>query len=178
MISSLKPDFFVDSIYEIDDKWLEQNKIRALIVDVDNTMLARDVAIPHSKLREWVVNLRDSGIELIVVSNNWTARVRKIAEELDLPLLAPAGKPLRLVFSRAIDMLGSDRGETAIVGDQLFTDVLGGRRAKILTILVAPVSEVDLIHTKMLRVLEKVLLRRLSKKVLIKGEWRETSAVK
>ncbi len=173
MISNLRPDFFVDSIYEIDEKWLERNKIRALIVDVDNTMLARDVVMPHAKLRDWVVNLRESGIELIVVSNNWTARVRKIAEELDLTLLAPAGKPLGLVFSRAIDMLGSDRSETAIIGDQLFTDVLGGRRAKILTILVAPVSEVDLIHTKMLRVIERVLNRRLSKKVLVEGEWRE-----
>ncbi|KKK94960.1 hypothetical protein LCGC14_2677590, partial [marine sediment metagenome] len=128
MISSLRPDFFADSIYEIDNKWLERNKIRALIVDVDNTILSRDAVAPHAKLLEWVVNLRKSGIKLIVVSNNWTARVRKIAEELGLPLLAPAGKPLGFVFRRAIEMLGSDRSETAIIGDQLFTDVLGGRR--------------------------------------------------
>ncbi|MCK4267487.1 MAG: YqeG family HAD IIIA-type phosphatase [Actinomycetia bacterium] len=177
-LGRLRPDYFINSVYDIDAGWLKNKGIHSLIVDVDNTIVARDVTMPDALLREWVVNLQNSGIELVIVSNNWSARVKQIAKELDLQLLAPAAKPLGAAFKRAIVMLGSNRGETAIIGDQLFTDVLGGNGAGIKTILSVPVGAVDLIHTKMLRVLEKFFLKRLSKKVLVDRKWQDVGARK
>ncbi len=169
-----RPDLFVDSVFQIDGDWLRQHGLRGLLVDVDNTIMPRDETIPGPKLREWVTDLRLAGFPLLVVSNNWSARVKTIAGELDLELIAPAGKPFRAAFGRGVDALGLSADEVAIVGDQLFTDILGGNRAGLKTVLVPPLGDVDLIHTKVLRVLEKVLLRRLAGQVLRDGRWYAT----
>jgi len=173
-LNNLKPDFFINSIYDIDAHWLAYRNIRALIIDVDNTIMARNDGSPGCKLKNWVTHLRDSGIELLMVSNNWTERVRRIADDLNLRLLAPAGKPLGQAFKRAIAVFEAKIEETAILGDQLFTDILGGNRAGILTVIVPPTGEVELIHTRFLRVFEKALLHRLSGKILVDGKWRAT----
>jgi len=170
-----RPDYFIDTIYDIDARWLADQGISALIIDVDNTIMARYERQPHHKLRQWVKELLDSGVRAVAVSNNWTERVRKIAEELEVSLLAPAGKPLRPAFKRAIAQLGSSPDCTAILGDQLFTDILGGNRAGIRTVMVAPVSEIDLIHTKALRVFERIILNRLCDRRLVNGSWQSSS---
>lgn len=170
---NFKPDFFADSVYDIDSRWLAARGITAVIVDVDNTIMARNERDPDSKLRNWVADLQASGTKLLAVSNNWGDRVRQIAAHLELPLLAPAAKPLGPAFKNAIAQMGVAAAATVIIGDQLFTDILGGNRAGIGTVLVAPISEVDLVHTKMLRVFERVLLKRLSGRSLIDGSWQE-----
>lgn len=166
-----RPDYFVDSIYDINGDWLAARGITALIIDVDNTIMARTADRPNKKLRDWISELRQSRIKLLVVSNNWSGRVKKIARELDLALLAPAAKPLTPAFKAALAKLGAAPATAAIVGDQVFTDVLGGNRAGISTILVPPVSRVDLVHTKVLRFAEKYLLSRLDGRVLVDGKW-------
>ncbi|MDP1809558.1 MAG: YqeG family HAD IIIA-type phosphatase [Actinomycetota bacterium] len=171
-LANFKPDYFADSIYDIDGEWLAAKNINAMIIDVDNTIMARGERLPDDKLRLWVSGLRDSGIKLLVISNNWTDRVKRIAGHLELPLLAPAAKPLGPAYKIAIGRLGVAAAEIAIIGDQLFTDVLGGNRVGIRTILVAPISEVDLIHTKALRVFERILLKRLSGQLLVEGRWK------
>ena len=173
--TKLKPDFFADSIYQIDGAWLASRNISALIIDVDNTIMARDARLPGQALRAWTSGLKTADIEMLAVSNNWTERVKKIAEALDLPLIAPAAKPFGPVFKRAIAKLGRSAEATAIVGDQLFTDILGGNRAGIRTIMVAPVSDVDMLHTKVFRVFEKALLKRLSGRVLVDGHWQDVA---
>lgn len=171
-LANFKPDYFADSIYDIDGQWLASNDIHAVILDVDNTIMARGERLPDDKLRLWVSDLRDFGIKLLVVSNNWTDRVKQIAGHLELPLLAPAAKPFGPAYKIAIERLGFPAAETAIIGDQLFTDVLGGNRVGIRTVLVAPISEVDLIHTKGLRIVERILLKRLSGQRLVEGRWK------
>lgn len=173
LLANFKPDYFADSIYDIDGHWLADKNIKAVIIDVDNTIMARGERLPDGKLRLWVGGLRAGGIKLLVVSNNWTDRVKQIARHLDLPLLAPAAKPLGAAYKIAIDRLGAPAAATAIIGDQLFTDVLGGNRVGIKTILVAPISEVDLAHTRALRVLERFLLKRLSGRLLVAGHWQK-----
>lgn len=170
-LANFKPDYFVDSVYEIDGQWLAGKNIHAVILDVDNTIMARGERLPDDRLRIWVSGLQEFGIKLLVVSNNWTDRVKQIAAHLELPLLAPAAKPFGPAYKIAINRLGFPAAATAIIGDQLFTDVLGGNRVGIRTVLVAPISEVDLIHTKGLRVLERVLLKRLSGQRLVEGRW-------
>jgi HAD superfamily phosphatase (TIGR01668 family) len=169
----LRPDYFADSIYDIDADWLRAKGLEGLIIDVDNTIMARDATIPGPELRAWVNSLRKAGILLLAVSNNWSNRVKNIAEELALDLIAPAAKPLGPAFVRALDQLDLQAQQTAIVGDQLFTDVLGGNRAGLVSIIVAPLGEVDLIHTKVLRVFERIFFRWLSRRILRKGRWQE-----
>jgi uncharacterized protein len=170
---NLRPDCFVDAIYRIDGDWLAARNIRGLILDIDNTLLARDAREPHERLRAWVASIQQSGVKMLILSNNWSGRVKDIARDLRLPLLAPAAKPLAPGFKRAMAHLGVAPAETAVVGDQLFTDILGGNRAGVLTILVTPVSDVDLVHTKMLRVVERLLLSRFGDAALAEARRRE-----
>lgn len=169
--SHFKPDYFVNSIHEINADWLGERGLKGLVVDVDNTMMVRDSAVPGPRLRAWLADLRAAGVSIIVVSNNWSSRVKKIAGELELGLIAPAGKPLASGYLKALGELKLSADQTAFLGDQVFTDVLGANRAGMTSILVPPLGEIDLIHTKILRVFEKVLLRRLAKQSLQNGRW-------
>jgi HAD superfamily phosphatase (TIGR01668 family) len=92
------------------------------------------------------------------VSNNWHGHVAEIAADLGMPIVAKAIKPLPFAFLKALKVTGSKRTQAAIVGDQLFTDVLGGKLVGIKTVLVAPLSASDLPHTLFLRKVERVLL--------------------
>lgn len=170
-MAKLKPEFFIDSIYDIDGSWLTSKGIEALIIDVDNTVMARDERLPDDKLCEWISDLKDAGLKLLIISNNWSDRVKEVAFALGLSYLAPAVKPFKPAYKAATSQLGVAVSKTAIIGDQVFTDILGGNRAGMRTILVAPVSDVDLVHTKMLRVLERVLLKRLSGQLLVDRHW-------
>jgi hypothetical protein len=93
-----------------------------------------------------------------LVSNNWHERVNIVAGQLGFELVAKAVKPLPFAFLRALRKIGSCRANSAVVGDQLFTDVLGGKLLGMRTVMVAPLSESDLPHTLLLRRLERVLL--------------------
>lgn len=172
--SAFRPAYFVDSVYDIDPEWLRKRRLRALLVDVDNTIMPRNQSAPGTQLKDWAGSLREADVSLLVISNNWSSRIKVIARELDLEVIAPAGKPFRAAFTKGLDMLGVPAAETAIVGDQVFTDVLGGNRAGLASVLVPPLGAVDLVHTKVLRVLERVLLRRLAGQVLRDGRWSAT----
>ena len=110
------------------------------------------------ELREWVRDLADRGFRVCLVSNNWHERVSTVAEELGFELVAKAVKPLPFAFLRALSKLGSTRRSSVVVGDQLFTDVLGGKLLGMRTVLVLPLSTYDLPHTLMLRKLERLVL--------------------
>jgi uncharacterized protein len=92
------------------------------------------------------------------VSNNWHQRVHEVAEELGFALVAKSVKPLPFAFLRALKRVGSTRRRSAVVGDQIFTDVLGGKLLGMMTVMVLPLSESDLPHTLMLRRVERILL--------------------
>ncbi len=169
--SAFRPDHFADSVFDIGTDWLRERRLRGLLVDVDNTLMPRNETIPGTRVREWVFALRRADIPLLVISNNWGSRVKTIARELDLEVIAPAGKPFKPAYAKGLDLLGLPAAETAIVGDQVFTDILGGNRAGLASVLVPPLGTVDLVHTKALRVLERALLRRLSGQVLRDGRW-------
>jgi len=93
-----------------------------------------------------------------LVSNNWHGRVSLVADELGIDLVAKAVKPLPFAFLRALRKIGSRRSSAAVVGDQMFTDVVGGKLLGMVTVMVLPLSQSDLPHTLALRRLERVLL--------------------
>jgi HAD superfamily phosphatase (TIGR01668 family) len=152
------PKEFLSSIYEINTNWLQERQLQGLIVDLDNTMLGRAEEKANERLKLWVKQISAS-IPIIILSNNWSVRVKNIAAELGLEVIAPAAKPFSWAFKQALAKLKTEPEKTALVGDQLFTDILGGNFLRLYTVLVPPASDVDLLHTKILRRLEKLILR-------------------
>jgi len=154
----LSPDLYLRSVHDIDLDALSAQGIDTLLMDLDNTLLPRDSSIIPDDVSAWAASLPGHGFAVCLVSNNWHERVREVADELGFKLVAKAVKPLPFAFWRALTLMGSTRKRSAIVGDQMFTDVLGGKLLGIKTIMVLPLSKSDLPHTLMLRRVEKVLL--------------------
>jgi HAD superfamily phosphatase (TIGR01668 family) len=155
----LSPDLYLESVHDIDFDALRARGVDTLLLDLDNTLLPRDSSIVPDDIIAWSASIADHGVAVCLVSNNWHERVHTVAEELGFALVAKAVKPLPFAFMRALSVVGSTRERAAIVGDQMFTDVLGGKLLGVMTILVTPLSHADLPHTLMLRHVERLLLR-------------------
>lgn len=154
----LSPDYYYRSIHGIDFESLTARGINTLLVDLDNTLLTRNSASMTVEAKGWIESADRAGLRVCIVSNNWHDRVVGVAEELGVPIVAKALKPLPHAFRKALDLMGVSSAEAAVVGDQMFTDILGGRILGVTTILVVPLSESDLPHTKILRRIERALL--------------------
>ncbi|KUO97487.1 HAD family hydrolase [Ferroacidibacillus organovorans] len=161
MLSSLKPNEYVTSIYHIDVKALADRGIRGILTDLDNTLVAWNSPQATPKLVAWLSHVKNLGFRVMILSNNEEARVRSFAEPLGIPCIAPARKPRTVNFHKALAQMNVSAGETAMVGDQLFTDVLGGNRAGLYTILVQPIHSKEWIGTKLNRIAERFVLARL-----------------
>lgn len=137
---SLVADLVCGSIYDIDLSALKGAGVTLLLADLDNTLVPYGVAVATDEVRAWNETLKAEGITLFVLSNNRHAnRPRIFSEDLGIPFIGHAGKPGPGAFFRAMEQMGVSPRQTAIVGDQIFTDVLGGNRAGVTTILVKPI---------------------------------------
>jgi len=154
----MSPDLYLRSVCDIDLDALRAQGVDTLLMDLDNTLLPRDSSSMPDDIVAWAAQLPSRGFRVCLVSNNWHARVHQVAEDLGFQLVAKAVKPLPFAFWRALKLMGVSRKQCAIVGDQMFTDVLGGKLLGIKTIMVLPLSESDLPHTLLLRRVEKLLL--------------------
>lgn len=153
-----RPDLYHTDVHAIDLDALRDRGFDTVLVDLDNTLLPRDTNEVPDELREWARSLASAGFKVSLVSNNWHERVKGVAEELGFALVAKAIKPLPFAFLIALRRLGSRRRSTVMIGDQLFTDVLGGNLLGMKTVLVEPLSATDLPHTLLLRKFESRLL--------------------
>jgi len=173
MLKKLIPSLHVDTVYDINFEQLQARGIKGVITDLDNTLVRWDEPDATPKLITWLDHIRDTyGIKVCIVSNNSNHRVEQFTKPLSLPYIAPARKPSRTPFERALTMLGTEVHETVVIGDQLFTDVLGGNRMGLYTILVLPIGEKEFIGTKVLRMMERVALAMLRRRGLIPWEKR------
>jgi HAD superfamily phosphatase (TIGR01668 family) len=153
------PDHYLKSVRDIDLDALVARGKDALLLDLDNTLLPRDADYVPDDLKAWARDVLDHGFRVCLVSNNWHGHVSHVASELGFDLVSKAIKPLPFAFWRAMGKCGSSASRCVIVGDQLFTDVLGGKLLGIETVMVLPLSDTDLPHTLALRKVEKVVLR-------------------
>lgn len=127
-------------IYEITGEALARRGIKLLLADLDNTLVPYGAPLPHEELKAWRDGLSAHGVTLFVLSNNrHESRPRIFSEALGVPYIGHAGKPKTPSFLQAMDQMGVTKEQTAIVGDQIFTDILGGSRAGVSTILVEPI---------------------------------------
>ena len=160
MKSRLKPDIFLNSVYELDIASLKEHGINAIIVDIDNTLVSWNTREPDKKANEFMCRLGSEGFKICILSNNSRKRVEEFNKCLNLPAIHKAIKPSKIAFRRAMKLMKSTPADTAVIGDQLFTDVLGGNRMGLFTILVSPISDKEFIWTRIVRKLEKRILRK------------------
>lgn len=167
MYHLFRPDSVIDSVFDIDLEQLKAQGIRGIIFDLDNTIIPWDSCDMCPNTAGWLQGVIDQGFTVSIVSNNWHKRVKEIAVRFGLPFVSRAYKPAKAGFRRALAAMNLEPHEAAIVGDQLFTDVLGGNRMGLYTIWVKPLTSQEFIGTKIHRRFEKLAVRILKAKGLI-----------
>lgn len=160
MIKILEPRLFVSSIYDIDTAFLKSRGVDGLIMDLDNTLVAWNRRDVSEQLLAWLWDVKRHGIRTCIVSNNLSDRVHWFASQIGVASIPNAAKPRRRAFCQAMREMGTERHNTAVVGDQIFTDILGGNRLNLFTILVHPVGQEELWPTRVMRQIEHALVRR------------------
>ena len=156
-----KPDIKLDSITEISVELLKKYNINALILDVDNTLSTHHGQVLTEGLEEWLNIMRENNISLTILSNSTTKRLEPFANKIGLDFISIGLKPLPFGYFRAIKKLKSKRKNTAIVGDQIFTDTLGGNIAGVKTILLTPIKPETSLRFRIKRKNEKILIKLL-----------------
>jgi len=150
-----EPDLRFATVEQIDLQTLASRGITGVLADLDGTLVGDRQNEVAGSVSAWVDGLRAAGIGVCIVSNSGPARVAPLAAALDVPYVAHAAKPLRRGIDAGLRALARPANDVALVGDQLFTDVWGGRRSHLLTILVAPRSADQTLLTWLKRPLER-----------------------
>lgn len=168
------PDIYQKSIYTINYQNLKERGIKCLLFDLDNTLVPAKASKSNEKLKEFFEELKQYGFKIYIFSNSPKKRVSIFADDLGIEYYASATKPLKKKFLKIVYENDFDLSEIAIIGDQLLTDILGGNRVGITTILINPISVKDGIQTFLNRVIEKIIIKKLTKKDLfVKGRYYE-----
>lgn len=166
------PDIYQKSIYTIDYQKLQNRGIKCLLFDLDNTLVPASIDVPNKKIKDLFTELKEKGFTLILFSNSPKKRLKPFKEKLEVDALASAMKPLPKSFVKVMKEYKFTVSEVAIIGDQLLTDILGGNRVGITTILINPVSKQDMVFTKLNRRIEDFIINRLrDKNLFTKGKY-------
>lgn len=161
---NLYPDIYLNNVKEINIELLKKHDIKGLILDIDNTLIDYDKNILEGA-KEWCDNLKKQGIKMCILSNtNKVQKVKKVADALNLSYEYFAHKPSKKGFRKAKDLLELEASNIGVVGDQIFTDVFGGNRSQMKTILTKPIDKRDILITRIKRPFEKIFINRYVKK--------------
>ncbi|GIO40448.1 MULTISPECIES: YqeG family HAD IIIA-type phosphatase [Paenibacillus] len=170
MFEIFMPKLRVNHVFDIDLEGLYEQGYRGIITDLDNTLVGAKAPLATPELVDWFEKVKKIGFKLVIVSNNNLDRVSKFATPLDIEFVHKAKKPTGASFLRGMKLMGLSPKETIMVGDQLMTDVYGGNRQGLFTVLVLPISVQDEgFGTRINRRLERIVKSRLGKS----GLWLE-----
>lgn len=161
----LTPSRVAPSLLALDPGTLAAEGIRGLILDLDNTVVAWNAAVPTDAVRQWITRVGAAGLRACIVSNNLSRRAQSIGDVLGVPVVAGAVKPIPWAFRRAMAIMGTPPSQTALIGDQLFTDILGGNLLGVQTILVEPLSVHEFPTTRLIRRVERFIRPRVLQRV-------------
>ncbi len=166
----LCPDLMVESVTQINPQLLLKRGIKGVILDLDNTLVLWHREDITEETLQWLETLKSAGLKLCILSNSiWSLRSERIAERLQCPNVRQAKKPSRGGFLRALKAIDTTPQATAMVGDQMFTDILGGNRMGIYTIMAAPIHPKEFAYTRYIsRPPERLLLRHFRRNGQIK----------
>lgn len=160
---SIYPKFYCKKVTDITIEYLKKHNIEALILDVDNTLLDFDLNIVQG-LEQWYKNIKKNNIKCIILSNsNKIEKIKMVASLLQIPFITFATKPLKRGFKKAQKQLNIPNDKIAVVGDQIFTDVIGANRCNMYSILVEPIAKKDIWMTKIKRPIEELIIKKYLK---------------
>lgn len=162
------PDVYQKSIYTINYNKLKEDGIKCLLFDLDNTCIPYSEKEPSQKLIDLFDELEGMEFKVILFSNSPRKRLEPFKNKLNVDCCAKARKPRKEKFLKVLNMNNLDLSEVAIIGDQLVTDIYGGNRVGIKTILVNPMSNIDMPFTKIHRIIEKRKIKKMTKKGIFK----------
>ncbi|GAO99756.1 YqeG family HAD IIIA-type phosphatase [Fructobacillus ficulneus] len=160
-LNFLKPTYSVESVYDLSVAELKAQGIKAVLTDLDNTLLAWNNPDGTPELHQWLSELKSAGIEVVVVSNNTWDRVEKAVSDLDVEYTAWSLKPLPRGILKVLKQNQWQKDEVLMVGDQMLTDVWAAHLAGVPSVLVKQLIESDMWQTWLNRSLEK-----LAKKII------------
>ncbi|OZS77115.1 hypothetical protein CF394_13345 [Tetzosporium hominis] len=163
MVNNFIPSQFVKSVFQITPEELTAKGIKGIITDLDNTLVEWDRPDATPQLVKWFTSMQQAGIQVTIVSNNNEMRVKAFADPMQIPFIYKARKPFRKAFLSALRLMGLKREQVVVIGDQLLTDVLGGNRLKLHTILVIPVAKSDGFFTRFNRLVERRIFSHLKR---------------
>ena len=172
LLNYFLPSDYAKSIYEIELEKLHEKGIKGIITDLDNTLIEWDRPNATPQLTDWFKEVEEKGFRVTIISNNDQERVQTFAEPLSLPFIYNARKPLTKSFKRAMTDMNLKPSEIVVIGDQIVTDVFGGNRLGLFTILVQPVANSDGFWTRFNRKIERYLLKKMRKKGML--YWEDT----
>ena len=155
----------VDSVLDVPVAWISSRGFRGVVLDVDNTIVPWNTDDLSPEIAQWVESLKRAGLSVCIVSNSGgVRRVEELAKRLGIDCVTLAVKPSKRAFRMALEKMNVTPSETIGIGDQMFTDVLGGNRMGLSTVLVRPMVKRDFILTKFVRLVERVMLKVLEKR--------------
>ena len=167
-MNNFHPDIYQKSIYSIDYNKLKERGIKCLLFDLDNTCIPYKEKGPTDKLKKLFFKLEEKNFKVIILSNSPRKRLEVFKKELNVDCCAKAGKPRKKNFLKIIKLYDYDLSEIAIIGDQIVTDIYGGNRVGITTILINPISNIDMPFTKIYRYIEKKKIAKMTKQGIFK----------
>lgn len=156
----LFPDMYYKNVQSIDLMDLEKRNIKGIAIDVDNTLIDYAQNLSNEVI-EWINKVKNAGYKICILSNsNNKNKVKKVADTLKLTYIMVAKKPCKSGFKKAIKLLDLPNENIAVIGDQVFTDVLGANRMNMTSIYVEPINTKEYWYTKWKRPIETFILNR------------------
>ena len=158
------PEYYFKTFNEASADFLTSIGVKGIVLDVDNTLEPYENPLPGDHVKEWLTELKEQGISAAIVSNNGGERINLFNSELGLPVYYKAKKPFKKNVLNAMKDMGTDKSNTILMGDQVFTDVWAAHNTGIRAILVPPIKDKTDVFTKFKRLLEKPILKKYKKR--------------
>jgi HAD superfamily phosphatase (TIGR01668 family) len=159
----LVPDFYLERFDEATADFLVTLGVRGIVLDVDNTLEPYENPLPTEPVKNWISSLKEQGISCAIVSNNNGERIKLFNSELNLPAFYKAKKPFKKNVLLALRLMGVEKENAILMGDQIFTDVLAARNAGLRAILVPPIKDKRDLFTRFKRLLERPIIKKYFK---------------
>lgn len=163
-MSIFYPDLYIKGFGELDIPALKAKGIDGIVLDIDNTLVPYHVPSPTPEVIRFVADLKANGINAVIASNNTGERVTRFATELGIFAIHKAKKPLPGGLLKCAKTMGVGRKRTAVIGDQIFTDVLGANLCGMYSILVVPLPSAENAFFKVKRYFERIILKSMQKR--------------
>lgn len=164
MKEKLIPDYMFGHYYEVTPAFLASIGVRALLIDIDNTLAPYEMPDPDDRIRAWFRELDENGISVALVSNNHAPRVERFNATLGLLAYPDSGKPKRRTLERAMAELGVTHAETAMLGDQLLTDCYAGKHIGLRALIVPPIKDKTTLFFRFKRLCERPFIQKFAKR--------------